>query len=165
MMNKLCFEAFDRTLRDIMKSVDHAKQQKLFGGKVVILGGDFRQILLLVKKRSIYDVRSTINYSKLWKYCKVLKLIKNMRLNTTTKQNATNIKEFAYLILKIGDRDMDLNKNGKDNLEIPKDFLIENIELPLLLLVQFVYPEFELNMMSLKFFDDGAILCPTIESV
>ena len=50
-------------------------------------------------------------------------------------------------------------------LEIPKSLLIQNSESPLLSLVNFVYPEFILNMMSLRFFDDGAILCPKIEFV
>jgi len=85
MMNRLCFEAFDRTLRDIMKSQNEENSQKPFGGKVVVLGGDFRKILHVVKKGSRYDVvKSTINYSDLWKNCKVLKLNQNIRLSTTT---------------------------------------------------------------------------------
>jgi len=44
MMNRLCFKAFGRTLRDILKV------QKPFGGKVVVLGSDSRQILPFVKK-------------------------------------------------------------------------------------------------------------------
>jgi len=49
-MNKLCVEAFERTLRDIMKSQSEENSKKPFGGKVVVLRGDFRQILLVVKK-------------------------------------------------------------------------------------------------------------------
>lgn len=76
MMNRLCFKAFGRTLRDILKV------QKPFGGKVVVLGSDSRQILPFVKKWSRYDVvKSIINYSDLWKSCKVLKLLHNLRLN------------------------------------------------------------------------------------
>jgi len=75
MMNKMCFEAFDRTLRDIMKNVDECNNCKPFGGKVVVLEGDFRQILLVIKKASGYDIiKSSIHYSDLWQYCKVLKL-------------------------------------------------------------------------------------------
>jgi len=44
-----------------------------------------------------------------------------MRLSTGTDTQTTNdIKEFAYWILKIGDRDMDLNENGECMVEIPK---------------------------------------------
>jgi len=45
----MCFKAFDRTLRDVMRTVNDENCQKPFGGKVVILGGDFRKILLVVK--------------------------------------------------------------------------------------------------------------------
>lgn len=38
MMSKYCFEALDRILCDIMKIIDG----RLFGGKVVVFGGDFR---------------------------------------------------------------------------------------------------------------------------
>jgi len=94
MMNKMCFETFDRTLRDIMKNVDDANNAKPFGGKVVVLGGDFRKILPVIRKGSRFDIiKSSINYSELWKCCKVLKLSKNMRLCTTTDtQTANDIK-------------------------------------------------------------------------
>jgi len=66
MMNRMCFKAFDRTLRDIMKNVDDANNAKRFGGKAVVLGGDFRQILPIIKKGSRFDIiKSTINYSEL----------------------------------------------------------------------------------------------------
>ena len=48
-------------------------------------------------------------------------------------------------------------------IEISKDFLIENIEQPLLKLVEFVYPDFIQNLT--EFFNDGAIPCPTTECV
>jgi ATP-dependent DNA helicase PIF1 len=52
MMNRYCFEAFDRTMKDLMKRVDKENEKKSFGGKVVVLGGDFRQILPVVRKGS-----------------------------------------------------------------------------------------------------------------
>ena len=97
MMNKLCFQAFDRTLRDIMRATNQHNADKPFGGKVVVLGDDFRQILPVVRKGSRYDiVNSSINYSDLWQYCTVLKLSQNMRLKTAaSNESAKDIKEFA----------------------------------------------------------------------
>jgi ATP-dependent DNA helicase PIF1 len=81
MMNRFCFEALDRTLRDIMSSQDENNKDKPFGGKVVVLGGDFRQILSVIRKANREDiVSSAVNSSKVWDTCKVLKLTKNMRL-------------------------------------------------------------------------------------
>ncbi|XP_027905618.1 ATP-dependent DNA helicase PIF1-like [Vigna unguiculata] len=163
----MCFEAFDRTLRDIMRNVDDANNDKPFGGKAVVLGGDFRQILPVIKKGSRFDIiKSAINYSELWNCCKVLKLSKNMRLSTTTNNQTTNdIKEFADWILKIGDGQMDANENGECMVEIPEELLIINTDLPLLSLVEFVYPQFVVNMTKPNYFDNGAILCPTNDFV
>jgi len=167
MMNRLCSEAFDRTLRDIMKSQNEENSQKPFGGKVVVLGGDFRQILPVVKKRSRYDiVKLTINYSDLWKNCKVLKLNQNMRLSTTTcAQTTTSIKEFADWILKIGNGETNLDENGEGIIHIPENLLIKKSDSPLLSLVHFVYPQNVLNSICQTLFDDAVILCPTIEAV
>ena len=41
MMNRHCFEAFDRTMRDIVSYESPSDAEKVFGGKVVVLGGDF----------------------------------------------------------------------------------------------------------------------------
>ena len=46
----MCFEAFDRTLRDIMKNVDDANNAKPFSGKAVVLGDDFKKFYLLSRK-------------------------------------------------------------------------------------------------------------------
>ena len=43
MVHRHCFEAFDRTLKDVTDCDD-----KPFGGKVVVFGGDFRQILPVI---------------------------------------------------------------------------------------------------------------------
>ncbi len=50
MMHRRAFEAVDRTLRDLMQLDDTQATEKIFGGKTVVLGGDFRQILLVVPK-------------------------------------------------------------------------------------------------------------------
>ncbi|CAG8652192.1 7766_t:CDS:2 [Rhizophagus irregularis] len=46
----------DRMLRDIMKAVDLSLENQLFGGKVVVFGGDFCQILPVVIKGSHEDI-------------------------------------------------------------------------------------------------------------
>ena len=53
------FEALDRTLRDLMSVTDQHKTHQPFGGKVVVLGGDFRQILPVIPKGSRHDILSS----------------------------------------------------------------------------------------------------------
>ncbi len=50
MMHRRAFEAVDRTLRDLMQLDDAEGTEKIFGGKTVVLGGDFQQILPVVPK-------------------------------------------------------------------------------------------------------------------
>lgn len=85
MISRLAFEAFDRTMRDIMSNVVDGASDLPFGGKTVVLGGDFRQILLVVPKRGRADiVHACVNSSMLWRRCRVLKLTKNTRLQFPT---------------------------------------------------------------------------------
>ncbi|GAU51758.1 hypothetical protein TSUD_415470, partial [Trifolium subterraneum] len=48
MTHKYCFEALDRTLKDVM--CKKGNSDKIFGGKVIVFGGDFRQILPVVPR-------------------------------------------------------------------------------------------------------------------
>ncbi|GJT56683.1 ATP-dependent DNA helicase PIF1-like protein [Tanacetum coccineum] len=75
MINRHCYEAFDRALRDICRTDPFVASDKVFGGKVVLFGGDFRQILLVINNGGRQDVvNATINSSYLWKKCTVLRL-------------------------------------------------------------------------------------------
>ncbi|XP_012829133.1 PREDICTED: ATP-dependent DNA helicase PIF1-like [Erythranthe guttata] len=86
MMHRYLFEALDKTMKSILQ-VD-----KLFGGKVVVFRGDFRQILPVVLKASRQDiVHATINSSSLWNFCRVMKLTKNMRLQSCS--SPSNVDE------------------------------------------------------------------------
>ena len=50
MANKHCFEAFDKSLRDILRFTNESSADKPFGGMTVVMGGDFRQILPVIPK-------------------------------------------------------------------------------------------------------------------
>ena len=77
MMHKHAFEALDRTLRDVMGQVNVLYKEIPFGNKVIVFGGDFRQILPVVKRGSQHDIiKASFNRSYLWKHIKILKLIK-----------------------------------------------------------------------------------------
>ncbi|XP_015693662.1 uncharacterized protein LOC107303361 [Oryza brachyantha] len=47
--HKYCFEALDRTLRDILSDTSSGSMDKQFGGITVVLGGDFRQTLPVIQ--------------------------------------------------------------------------------------------------------------------
>ncbi|KAL5162368.1 ATP-dependent DNA helicase pif1 [Glycine soja] len=61
MCHKFAFEALDKSLKDIMQN------NLAFGGKIIVFGGDFRQILPIVPKGNRSDiVHATINASYIW---------------------------------------------------------------------------------------------------
>ena len=75
MMNRLAFKAINRHLKDICDN-DNA-----FGDKSVIVGGDFRQILLVVAHGSHESiVAATVHRASFWNDCRVMHLRINMRL-------------------------------------------------------------------------------------
>jgi hypothetical protein len=81
MMHRRAFEAVDRTLRDLMQLDDAHVTDKIFGGKTVVLGGDFRQILLVVPKGGQEDIVSaSLPRSHLWQHVTILCLHINMRV-------------------------------------------------------------------------------------
>ncbi|XP_020997383.1 uncharacterized protein LOC110280606 [Arachis duranensis] len=72
MLNKMCFKALDQTLADLKSVTDQYKIHQLFGGKIVVLRGDFRQIIPVIPKGSRHDILSSaINSSHIWSFCKI----------------------------------------------------------------------------------------------
>jgi len=167
MMHRYCFQAFDRTMRDVMRVQNESNLKKPFGGKVVVLGGDFRQILPVVRRGPRGDViKATVSSSRVWRTCKVLKLTKNMRLSgDSTSQSYSEIKKFADWILNIGDGIMEADENGVAEITIPKELCILEGANPLHSLIDFIYPKVVENFQNANLFQDQAILCPTLEVV
>ena len=74
MATNYVLEAINQCGQDIMCN------NELFAGKVVLLGGDFRQCLPVVRKGCKTKIlESTVKNSKLWKHFKHVKLSINMR--------------------------------------------------------------------------------------
>ena len=75
-----------------------------FVGKVVVFGGDFRQVLHVISNGSRQDiVHASINSSYLWEHCTMMKLTVNMRLSAgTNSQEKREIKKKKDSILNIG---------------------------------------------------------------
>ncbi len=59
MMHRRTFEVIDRTFHDLMQLDDAQATEKIFGEKIVVLGGDFRHILPIVPKGGRKDIVST----------------------------------------------------------------------------------------------------------
>ena len=74
--------------------------------KIVLLGGDFRQILPVISRAQRHDiVHSCINKSNLWDYCKIFMLSTNMRVRDITPSGEQHMLawEFNRWLLQLGD--------------------------------------------------------------
>ncbi|XP_031120314.1 uncharacterized protein LOC116023453 [Ipomoea triloba] len=165
MMHKHCFECLDRTLRDLMRVQDCNSGSKTFGGKTMVLGGDFRQILPVVPKRSRQDIVSaTINSSYLWVSCKVLRLTKNLRLNTDEEgANIEEIKDFAQWLAQIGDGILGGPNDGYAKVQIPQEMLLPSTGDNIATIVDNIFPMFKEGGCHQEYMESRAILAPTLD--
>ncbi|XP_052621302.1 uncharacterized protein LOC111898559 [Lactuca sativa] len=105
MVHKHAFEALDQTFKDLLRCVNSTISNIPFGGKVIVFGGDFRQILPVVPGGSRQNiVNASLSSSYLWEHCKVHRLTKNMRLTVGRDQSDIGkIRDFANWLLDIGE--------------------------------------------------------------
>ncbi|XP_076899644.1 uncharacterized protein LOC143553549 [Bidens hawaiensis] len=90
MAKRQAIEAVDRTLQDIIGV------RLPFGGKIMVLGGDFRQVLPVIKRGTrAQTVDSSFRMSPLWVVTKKMRLTINMR--------ALNDSWFSDFLLRVGD--------------------------------------------------------------
>jgi hypothetical protein len=152
MTHRHCFEALDRTMRDILSEQTPSNAILPFGGKIVVLGGDFRQILPVVRKGSRSSiVNASIMNLKLWQHVVLLKLCTNMRLlGPSLEENDRNdLISFGKWVLSIGDGTLPTEKRTGDReptwITIPDDLLVQTNNDKIAAIVSEVYPDFFMN--------------------
>lgn len=142
-------------------------KELLFGGKTVVLGGDFRQCLPVIPRASRQEVVSAcINKSFIWNSCRVLELKRNMRLfsNELSAEAKMEVQTFADWVLSVGDGtapgvSVDANDQG-DWIEIPDDLLIPQGPSALNQLIDDIYPNFKVNFRNYSYLKERAIVTP-----
>lgn len=147
MAHKKSLEALDRTLRDLRGN------QRMFGGALILLAGDFRQTLPVLPRSTAADeINACLKSSYLWRHVKTLKLETNVRVQL---QNDPSADEFSKQLLDIG--------NGR----IPIDSLSGLITLPINFcrfiqskeeLIQSVFPNIEQQYKNHDWLSERAIL-------
>ncbi|KAL4555060.1 hypothetical protein LXL04_037671 [Taraxacum kok-saghyz] len=143
------FEAVDRTFRDVCRYHLPDAENKIFGGKVVVLGGDFRQILPIITHGSRGDiVNASINMSQiLWRACTVFVLTTNMRLQdpNISGSELIQMQEFNQWLLDMGAcRLPTFSVEGDDDgtwITIPDDLLVPIVEDPIQAVTSMIYAD------------------------
>ncbi|XP_073138532.1 uncharacterized protein [Henckelia pumila] len=110
MANCYAFESVNKTFQDIMEN------QLPFGGKIMVFGGDFRQVLPVVKQETMREqIAASISRSTFWHRVNVLRLQQNMRSAQDT--------EFSEFLLRIGNG-LQHTING-DFIKLPDSMVIQ----------------------------------------
>ena len=152
MAHKSNYEALDRTLRDL------CDPNSPMGGIPMLLCGDFRQLLPVVKRGTRSNVvNASLKKSYLWHQVNVMHLTTNMRAFTTGNASA---KSFSDLLLTIGNGTIE---SSDDIIKIPGDLghSVGSLEE----LRMCVYPDLQNNGMNPEWLAERAILSPLNKTV
>ncbi|XP_071678981.1 uncharacterized protein [Lolium perenne] len=141
-------------MRDIM-----GRRDRPFGGKTVVFGGDFRQVLPVVRKGSRGQiVEATLRSSYLWKEMRPLRLVTNMR--------AHNDQWFADYLLRVGNGTEETDEEG--NIRLAEDICVpstDNEVDDLEKLINHVFPALDHNMTDPGYMTSRAILSTKNDNV
>ncbi|GKA42122.1 DNA helicase [Tanacetum coccineum] len=162
MNDRHCFESLDRSLRDIL-----TMPRCLFGGKSILLGGDFHQTLPVKKGASKMEIiASRISHSDLLPHFKVFTHNENMRLSRhgVSAEERNLIRSFSSWLLDIGDgRTGEPDQEDLENsnwIDIPLTYYLPDDEQGLSKLIDFIYDEMTLRTPSAITLQEKAIVCP-----
>ncbi|XP_066391946.1 uncharacterized protein [Miscanthus floridulus] len=172
MTHRHCFESLDRSMRDILGETDSSCLNNLFGGKTVVLGGDFRQVLPVVEGGSRLDtIDASITNSYLWKHVKILKLTINMRLLEMSCNGlpTDKVRAFSDWVLSIGDGTAAGSNHTDDGdselVEIPHDILVPKLGSPFDNIIRCTYPNLDTFYSYPNYLRERAIIAPKNDTI
>ncbi|PWZ25627.1 hypothetical protein Zm00014a_023507 [Zea mays] len=146
MTKRQAVEALDNSMRDIM-----GRPELPFGGKTIVFGRDFRQVLSVIRKGSRAQVvASSLRMSYLWESMSHLKLVSNMR--------AKNDPWFAEYLLRVGGGTEVTNSDG--DIRLPDEVCVpySGSDNDLDNLINFIFPNLNENMSDSTYITSRAIL-------
>ena len=157
MLDRFQLEAMDRTLRDLMD-----EKTLPFGGKSILLAGDFRQCLPVVPGATRAEtVTHCLNQSKLWVHFQVRRLSVNMRVRAS---GDPELELFDQWTLSIGDG---IKEDGiipipRRNLNI---ITLGNERESMSGFCDLIFPELKDNIGIEEWLEGRSILAPTNKEV
>ena len=154
MLHKKVYHAIDFSLKDVID------KDTIFGGKPILMSGDFRQILPIVIRGHRADtVNATIKRSYIWPSVEVMKLKTNMRVQRAVSDNEEQ-SYFAIFLNDLGDGKLEYNNNNEILIPsaIGTDVLSESQ------LIAAVYSDNE-RLRDPEWINERTILCSTNRQV
>src|SRR6266540_596046 len=159
MVHRYIFEAVDRTFKDLTDNSDEP-----FRGKIIVMEGDFRQILhIVIREKRAYIVNACIKSSNLWRFIKVMHLTENMRVQDIMQ------KQFVDYLLKIGERKETIHENiGENIIQLPNKIIFDENDTIVSFISKIFYnlnENYSNDQTYVDYIKDRAILTPKNEDV
>jgi ATP-dependent DNA helicase PIF1 len=151
MTKRQAVEALDYSMRDIMGQKDLP-----FGGKTIVFGGDFRQVLPIVYKGSRAQiVGASLRKLYLREFMRHFKLVRNIRDQTDPW--------FADYMLCIGNGTEEVNEDG--DVRLPDEICVPytgDFEKVLDTLIESSFPNLNENMANKDYITSRAIFIKNV---
>ncbi|XP_074282715.1 uncharacterized protein LOC141607255 [Silene latifolia] len=140
-------EAVNMLFQDVCNS------SELFGGKVIVFGGEFRQVLPVIPRRTQQEaVEASIVSFPIWQQLTKFQLTENIR--------AKEDPEFSDFLLKLGNGELQTEESSL--VSLPQQLILEKKkdEQPEQTLIDNIFPEIKETTFTPEIFNDRAILTP-----
>ncbi|XP_039818454.1 uncharacterized protein LOC120680956 [Panicum virgatum] len=144
----------------------------MFGGKTMLLGGDFRQVLPVVEGGNRLDtIDASITNSYLWDHVKILKLTTNMRILGMGRSGlaAKEVKDFSDWVLSVGDGTAkgtaEIDDGDSELIEIPSDILVPRLDSAIDDIISSTYPNLEASYSDPTYLRERAIIAPKNDTI
>ena len=142
MAHRHLLEALDRTLRDLMDN------DLPFGGKVIILSGDFQQILPVVKRGSrVQIVAACAQRSLLWHHFRIFHICENMHL--LQNGESPEAAHYGAWLLNLGGGKLACDNDNM--IELPHELCLPT---SLSVLIDWVFPDLAVNAADSQWMSD-----------
>jgi len=169
MLDKFCFEAFDRSMKDI---APQEKKELKFGGKKVLVSGDFRQLLPVIERanRATTIGRTLKNSDILWdENVVIFSLKKNMRVQNEIDKHPNDhalhkkLKDYEQWLLDLGEGKLPSESDIENSniIQVPSDMCLDDKDD----VVDAVFNDFQDNIGNKTYFKSRVILAATNEIV
>uniref|UniRef100_A0A1I8J095 ATP-dependent DNA helicase n=1 Tax=Macrostomum lignano TaxID=282301 RepID=A0A1I8J095_9PLAT len=152
MTHRKDLEMVERSLRDLLRN------DRPFGGALLVLAGDFRQLLAVVPGGTHANtIEACLTGSELWPHFRRHHLTKNLRL-----ESGSAFQGYADFLMQVGNGELPEDEEGMVSLPseilMPDDTTTEQ-------LIQHVYPLFEPSPDRDQMFAERSILSPLNKTV
>ncbi|PAA80832.1 hypothetical protein BOX15_Mlig019542g1 [Macrostomum lignano] len=152
MTHRKDLEVFERSLRDLLRV------ERPFGGALLVMAGDFRQLLAVVPGGTqANSIDACLSRSALWPHFRQHHLSRNLRL-----EGGSASESYADFLMQVGNGELPEDEEGL--IALPSDILLPDDTTTEQLICQ-VYPSFEASVQRDQMFAERSILAPHNKTV